>query len=186
MAKVIIPAGYARRSTIEILAKWNNVEVTIAEEPVEVPTLTIGENTVSGIPAIAGLLGRTSKNSKTWAKDTLGDGQQVESSLISQFIDIAETAASGTSGVPMMTTIGQVSLHLKTRRFLATDCLSAADVIMYCTLYKDVSEKTDAEKMNLCDVCRWMTHVHSILNDPFPELKLKKMPFNHAAASANK
>jgi methionine--tRNA ligase beta chain len=187
MAKVIIPSGYARRSTIEILAKWNNVDVEIAEDAsVEIPSLTIGEQTVSGIPAIAGLLGRTSKNSKTWAKETLGDTQPVKSSLISQFIDIAETAASGTAGVPLMTTIGQVSLHLKTRRFLAAENLTAADVIMYCTLHKEVSEKSDAEKMNLCDVCRWISHVHSILNDPFPELKLKKIPFNHSATGAAK
>ena len=184
MAKVVIPTNYSRRSTIEILAKWNNVDVQITENENEtLPSLEIGDQKVFGIPAIAGLLCRSSKNAKNWGKITLGDGVPAEASAISQFIDIAESAANGSAGVPMMSTIGSVSRHLKTRCFLASDNLTAADVVMYCTLYKDVSEMNQKDMTALCDVCRWMAHVHSLLNDPFPELKLHLTPFNHQAVA---
>ena len=184
MAKVVIPKDYSSRSTIEILAKWNNVDVTITESETEtLPTLEIGENKVFGIPAIAGLLCRSSKNGKNWAKLTLGDGVDSKAAAIAQFIDIADSAARGTSGVPMMSTIGSVSRHLKTRCFLAGENLTAADVVMYCTLYKDVSEMNQKDMGALCDVCRWMAYVHSLLNDPFPPLKLHLTPFNHKAAA---
>lgn len=172
MSQVRIPSSYKRRSTIEVVAAWCDAKIELVEDAtLAQPQFLSGKINAIGVPAIASLLVRNTESIDNAV--ALGDGKAKEAALIAQFVDMAEAAATETTGQPMLATVGNISNHLKQRNFLATDVLTLADILMYCAVYEYVSMMTNKEQNALKDICRWFDSVQKAFKTPLPLIEIK-------------
>ena len=144
---ISLPKGYPHSKDLEIIAKFNKIDVTLTESPdVVLPTLVLPDkNEVTGIVPIAFALARASKT-KNWARTVLGDGVPERAAEIEQYSSIAESVFDD-KVLDIKTTIGQVSTHLKSCSYIASPSeLTMADVLLALSLYPHAQKLSNDER----------------------------------------
>ncbi|KAK8883255.1 hypothetical protein M9Y10_045906 [Tritrichomonas musculus] len=186
---ISIPKGYQNAKDLEIIAKFNKIDVALAESPDAVlPSLVLPDKTeVSGIVPISYALARTTKaNGKNWARTVLGDGVPARAAEIEQYSSIAESVF-GSKVLDIKSTIGQISTHLKSCSFVASPSeLTMADVLLALALYPAAQQFTNEEReKSFVDLVRWLIFINNLLGNPLPQLPVPNIEFKFGSNKQN-
>lgn len=186
---VTLPAGYAFKNALEIVAKHIGFNITISEDAtVSAPVLKIGDNETFGLVSIANYMARNTKvGGKPVSKQLLADNDANLSAQIEQFTAIADSIFNDIHKADMKIIIGQIQTHIKTRSFLVGNSITMADILLALAIYQTALNFGEQEKKNdFPDVVRWLIYINAQLGSPFEEIKVQKGAFNPKKAAPAK